>query len=506
MSKIRSPGGRTGHALALVAGAAFPLGLAPLNFWWVIILSTALFAHLLKDLSPRQAFVRSWWYGLGFWGAGASWVYVSIHFFGGTNLPTSVLLTFSFVASLGLLQGLQGYLYSFFHLQRWHVLSFPALWVLAEWTRVWLLSGFPWLFAGYGFIDMPLKHYAPVTGVLGVSFLAVMLGNLLLEVLQRRGVTRLAPLAAAAAILFGAQHLAGLTWTHPDLKAPLKVALVQANIAQEMKWDPAQRENIINTYTTLTMPLWGKVDLVVWPEAAFPVFYADALPLIGSLDRLAKQGGTAFISGIPFWEPGANGGDDVTYYNSIFAAGQGSGIYHKQTLVPFGEFVPLESVIRGLLPFFDLPMSSFTAGKADQEPLQAKGFSLAPYICYEIVYPELVRVLGKQSDVLLTISNDAWFGHSFGPLQHFEMARMRALEMGRYLIRSTNTGITAIVDPQGVVTQRLPSFEPGVLKGDVYRTLGVTPYAQWGYWPLLSACGLLLLISCIVGYSKRHLD
>lgn len=505
MSKIRPPGGWAGHALALLAGAAFPLGLAPLNFWWIIIISVAVLAHVLRDLSPRQAFVRAWWYGLGFWGAGASWVYVSIHYFGGTSLPLSVFLTFAFVALLGIVHGVQGYLYSALRLQRWHVLSFPALWVLMEWMRIWFLSGFPWLFAGYGFIDTPLKHFAPVLGVMGISFLVVMMGNLLLEVIRRRGVMLMTPIVVMVLVLIGAQKLQSTQWTYPDLKTPLRVALVQANIAQEMKWDPAQRENIIRTYTTLTTPLWGSTDLVVWPEAAFPVFYSDALPLIGAIDLQAEQAGAAFISGVPFWEPGA-GENDVIYHNSIFAAGQGSGIYHKQTLVPFGEFVPLEGVIRGLIPFFDLPMSSFTPGAGDQEPLLAKGFSLAPYICYEIVYPELVRTLGKQADVLITISNDAWFGHSFGPLQHFEMARMRALEMGRYLIRATNTGITAIVDPQGVVVKRLPSFEQGVLRGEVFRTVGETPFARWGYWPLLGLCGVLVGVSAFTGYRRRALD
>lgn len=505
MSRIRPPGGWAGHALALVAGAVFPLGLAPLNYWWIIIVSAAVLAHGLRDLSPRQAFVRAWWYGLGFWGAGASWVYVSIHYFGGTSLPVSVFLTFAFVALLGIFQGLQGYLYSLLRLQRWHVVSFPALWVLMEWMRIWFLSGFPWLFAGYGFIDTPLKHYAPALGVMGISFLVVMCGNLLLEAVRRRGVMLITPVAAVVVILVGAQQLRAVQWTYPDLKQSLKVALVQANIAQEMKWDPAKRDHIIETYTNMTTPLWGKADLVVWPEAAFPVFYSDALPLIGALDMQAEQSGAAFVSGVPFWEPGAGDGE-VIYHNSIFAAGQGSGIYHKQTLVPFGEYVPLEGLIRGLVPFFDLPMSSFTPGTADQEPLLTKGFSLAPYICYEIVYPELVRKLGKQADVLITISNDAWFGHSFGPLQHFEMARMRALEMGRYLIRATNTGITGLVDPQGNVTQRLPSFAPGVLHGEVYRTVGETPFARFGYWPLLAVCGVLVLMSAWVGYRKRGLD
>ena len=168
-------------------------------------------------------------------------------------------------------------------------------------------------------------------------------------------------------------------------------------------------------------------------------------------------------------------------------------MYHKQKLVPFGEFVPLEDAIRGLIPFFDLPLSSFSRGQPDQKILTAKGRTLAPFICYEIVYPELVRTLGNDADYLLTISNDAWFGRSWGPHQHLEMVRMRALEMGKYTLRGTNTGITALIDHKGDIQATIPQFRAGTLSGEIYMTEGRTPYSLWGHRPLLVLCGLIII-------------
>lgn len=491
-----------GHALALLAGGLFPLGLAPVSQPLLIILSCALLARLLRGLGPALALRRAFAYGLGFWGVGASWVHVSIHDYGGTSLPFSVLLTAVFVAGLSLFHAAQGWMYIKLRLDRLEWLTFPALWVLWEWMRIWCLSGFPWLFAGYGFIDTPLAGLAPLSGVLGISAAAVLTATSLLalvSVASRRQM--LLPVMLTMAVwalgLWSGKH----AWTFDDPNANLRVALVQGNIPQELKWDPAQKTHIMETYIGLSEPLWGKTDVVIWPEAAFPMFHAEALPFISALDARARDSGTAFISGIPYWES-REGEPSPRFFNSIFAAGQGGGLYHKQTLVPFGEYVPLEGLLRGLLPFFDLPMSSFSPGGDDQDALHAKDFTLGPFICYEIVYPEVVRRMGNRSDVLLTISNDAWFGHSFGPVQHFEMARMRALELGRYLVRATNTGITAIVGPDGRVLNEFPRFERGVLQGEVRRRVGQTPLAKIGYWPLLVACGLVLMT--VAGAMRRQ--
>ena len=160
--------------------------------------------------------------------------------------------------------------------------------------------------------------------------------------------------------------------------------------------------------------------------------------------------------------------------------------------MPFGEYVPLQELLRGLIAFFNLPMSDFARGEPGQALLQAKGFSIAPFICYEVVYPEFAASLAAQSDILLTVSNDAWFGRSIGPLQHLQMAQMRALEAGRWMIRSTNNGVTVLIDPQGRISEHMPAFEQATLYGEVTPMQGLTPYLQWRSWPLIVLCTVLL--------------
>lgn len=489
--------GGKGHLLALIAGALFPLGLAPLSLWPVIPLSLALLVLLLEGLTPGQSFRRAWLYGVGFNGVGVSWVYVSIHYFGHTPMWLALIATALFVAFLALVCfALPFWLYRRLHLDRYALLTFPALWILVEWSKTWVLSGFPWLWAGYGFIDTPLAGLAPVTGVLGISLVAavtaVCLRQLLLPEVRQRWWQPVLIMAALWGAGFG---LGQWQWTTPDPDKSLKVALLQGNIDQDKKWDPKYRDLILRTYKDLTEQSWDS-DLILWPEAAYPVFYHEAFNFITNLGIRAREKNVAIVSGTPYWEL-VDG--QSTYYNSIFVIGDGDGLYHKQKLVPFGEYVPLQALIRGLIPFFNLPMSSFTAGRDDQPPLEARGLLFSAYICYEIVYPELVRQNAQNRDFLVTISNDAWFGHSWGPLQHFEMARMRALETGKYLVRGTNTGITAVIDHRGTVLAQLPQFEEGVLRGVVFGTTGMTPFVQTGYWPVLGLAGLLLVIGLVLG-------
>lgn len=491
------------HVLALTAGCLFPLGLAPISQPLAIIVSCVLLAWTLRHLSPSAAALRGFVFGLGFWGVGASWVHVSIHVYGGTALPFSILLTTLFVAGLALFHALFAWCYAHIRTLTTEWIAFPSLWVVFEWVRIWFLSGFPWLFAGYGFIDTPLAGLAPMVGVLGMSMAAVMTASALLGLVSPGRAGNKTLMAVTTLLVWTVAIVAGKhPWTFDDTNARLSVALVQGNIPQELKWDPQQKNFIMSTYIDLSEPLWGNTDVVIWPEAAFPMFQIEASPFISALDARAKDSGTVFISGIPYWEPGLEDAQP-RFFNSIFSAGQGNGLYHKQTLVPFGEYVPLEGMLRGLLPFFDLPMSSFSPGTADQDALFAKDFTLGPFICYEIVYPELVRQMGNRSDVLLTISNDAWFGNSFGPLQHFEMARMRALELGRYLIRATNTGVTAIVGPDGRVMQQFPRFERGVLTGEVFRRVGETPLARLGYAPVIGMCGIIAAICLWLARTRR---
>ena len=472
--------GYRGNLLALFAGCIFPLGFAPINWWPLTLISVVLFIPLLDGQTAARAALRSWLYGFGFYAVGVSWVYISINTYGYTPQWLSILLTGLFAAGLALFFALFGWSYQKLKLEQLYWLSFPCWWITFEWVKAWFLSGFPWLYVGNAFIDTPMSGLAPVTGVLGISWAVVFSAGLLVYAIKRPAKQKLA-LLGVAAIWGGSYFLQQQTWVAPSITNSLDIALVQGNIPQEKKWDPKERDNIIHTYMRNTDPNWNQ-DVIIWPEAALPVFYQEAIELTSRLTLKAKDTDTALITGTPYWR---NVAGEYLYYNSILSIGNGSGVYHKQRLVPFGEYVPLEQYIRGLIPFFDMPLSSFSRGEQNQQPLIAADASFAPFICYEIVYPELVRSLGKDADYLITVSNDAWFGSSWGPHQHFQIVRMRALEMGKYLVRGTNTGITAIIDYKGEVLSSLPQFEEGVLKGTIYTTQGSTPYQKYGWWPVL---------------------
>lgn len=484
--------GYRGNLLALIAGGLFPLGFAPINFWPLTILSVALFIPLLEGQTGGRSFLRGWLYGFGFYAVGVSWVYISINTYGYTPQWLSIILTGLFAAGLALFFGLFSWSYQKLALDRWYWLAFPAWWIIFEWTKSWFLSGFPWLYAGNAFIDTPLAGLAPVTGVLGMSWIVALTAALMVYYVQRAAKRR--QTAVLLLIIWAACYgLQTQVWVTPSIKDSLDIAIVQGNIPQEKKWDPKERDNILATYSRNTEANWDR-DLIIWPEAALPVFYQEARDFMGRMQLKAKDTNTALITGTPYWQAGET---EYDYFNSIVSVGNGNGVYHKQRLVPFGEYVPLEDVIRGLIPFFDLPMSSFTPGSNDQQPLLAAGATFAPFICYEIVYPEQVRSLGKEADYLITISNDAWFGRSWGPHQHFQIARLRALELGKYLVRATNTGITAIIDHKGNVQTLIPRFEEAVLTGTIYTTEGSTPYRLLGLWPVLGL-SLLIIIVCQV--------
>ncbi len=500
-TRISVTSGTKGHIFSLLAGCLFALGFAPLGLWPITLVSVALFIMLLNDQTPRSAAIRGWLYGLGLYGVGVSWVFVSIHYHGHTPAPLAIIMTFIFAGGLALLFGMQAWLYQKIGLQRFGILTFASLWVLFEWIKIELLSGFPWLFMGYAFIDAPLKGFAPIVGVLGISWLAIASSHMAFIGTQQP-TKRMMAILPLALIWGGGLFLNGIEWTRVSLKNPLNVSLVQGNIPQEKKWDPLERDSIINTYLTLSESEWEQ-DVILWPEAAYPIFYNEAQEVIAPLDLKGRATNTAIISGIPSWEVGKK---DYRYYNSIFVVGDGKGMYHKQKLVPFGEFIPFENLIRGTMPFFDLPLSSFSRGQYNQSNLQAKGFSFAPFICYEVIYPELVRRLGKDADFLLTVSNDAWFGKSWGPDQHLEMVRMRSLELGKYMLRGTNTGITAIINHQGDTIATIPQFEEGVLRGQILQTKGSTPYSQVGYWPVLGSSAFIIFIFALVTLRQRKIQ
>lgn len=476
--------------LAFVAGALAPLSFSPVDWWPLALVSAAILYVLLQNTTPRRAAQLAWCYGFGFFGVGASWVYVSIHDFGNAPPALAGVLTLLFVAGLALFTTLQGWVYRRFGSSTYPVLGFAACWVLGEWFRSWFLTGFPWLYLGSAHVTTLLSGLAPLFGVFGISFVlalsAALLGECWLRFRTQRSWPALARshLPTALALLwFAAIVPRNVSWV--EANGTLDVALVQANIAQDLKFDPNEVANNLRTYTELSEPLWRN-DLVVWSETAIPQIYDANSPIVESLDQLADATDTALLTGI-------FGDTETGIHNSIVALGNGTGVWHKRKLVPFGEYTPLRSLSGSVLELFDLPMSSLVPGPGGQGLLIANGQPVAPFICYEVVYPDFVRRQARDAALLVTISNDTWFGRSWGPPQHLQMAAMRARENGRYMARATNNGISALINERGEIVTSVPQFVATTLTGTVELFTGRTPWSRWGDWPLLALCGLLLL-------------
>lgn len=481
----------TGDFAILLAGALLPLALAPVDWWWFTTLPLLASLLLLRDLPLRQRYWRHFLFGLGFFGTGASWVYVSIHDYGYAPLPLAALLTLLFVAGLALAFSLPLWLWSRFLQDKplGVVLGFPAVWVLDEWYRSWLLTGFPWLYLGYSQTGTVVGGWAPVTGVYGISLLLALIAAAVYHAVTTRKQYWL-PVLLVACSIGGGAALDHIPWTEPGTNQQA-AALVQGNVPQQLKWKPEQRQQIRALYRDLSEPLLRENTLVVWPEAAIPELYTPYHPFFAYMDEQTRLHGSALLAGVP----SVTENDDGTrvYHNSLVGLGKASGFYHKQRLVPFGEYVPMEQWLQGLLDFFHMPISEFRVGPPDQPNLQTGIVSVAASICYEVAYPELVARQARDADILLTISNDSWFGNSLGPHQHLQMAQMRARENGREMLRATSNGISAFIDHKGNIISRSPQFREYVLQGTVRAYVGETPYQRWGNWTVLLVCGVLLL-------------
>jgi apolipoprotein N-acyltransferase len=479
-----------GDALALAAGALLPLAFAPLALFVLAPLALALLFRLWLAATPRRALWRGWLFGLGVNGVGVSWVYVAIHDFGYASVPLALFLTTLFVAFLALYPALTGWLVARFlpGPAWWRLgLAFPAAWTLMEWWRGWFLTGFPWLNLGYSQIDAPLAGLAPLAGVYGLSLATALTAGLLALLFDAPRRARLTAAALIAALWLGAGLLARLDWTEPA-GPPLKVALVQGNIPQDSKWRPELVQHTLDLYADLTRQHWDS-RLILWPEAAVTAFYHEvADDYLAGLRREARAHGADLVLGIPVLDRAAR-----RYYNSLLALGERPGFYHKRHLVPFGDFLPFEDWLRGLIRFFDLPMSGFSAGPADQPLLEAAGQKLASSICYEDAFgEELIRSL-PEATLVVNVTNNAWYGDSFAPPQALQMSRLRALETGRTLLRATTNGVSAVIDARGRIVARSPQFQTAVLTASAEPRRGATPYVRLGNLPaVLLALALVL--------------
>jgi apolipoprotein N-acyltransferase len=479
---------------AFLAGAAAVPAFAPIGFFPIALLAFAWLAHLWANASPRRAFWTGFAFGMGLFGAGVSWVYVSLSQFGGMPPPLAALATFLFCALLAAFTGGAGWLQARVPASEpvRAALLIPASWTLFEWLRSWVFTGFPWLAAGYATTGWPLQGFAPLFGVFGASFLVVSLAGMLCWFARRRRALALAPIALA---LLAGQALRAVDWTSP-LGEPVSVALLQGNVGQETKFRPEQYARTLETYARLAEETSKR--LVVLPETALPQFLDRIDPAyLARLEAAARRNNGDLLVGVPYRTAGGN------YYNSVISLGTSPRqIYHKTHLVPFGEFVP--PLFGWVMNWLRIYLGDFARGAPDQPPLAAAGQQVAVNICYEDAFGDDIGPRAARATLLANLSNVAWFGDSLAPSQHLQIARLRAIETGRVHLAATNTGITAAIDRDGTVLARLPQFAEGRLEIEVQGYTGVTPYMRFSDWPIVALCLGLLSAATLVAWRRQR--
>lgn len=474
---------RVNYLLALSAGILGTLAFSPFNLWCASLVSIALWMWLTIK---NPGFLIGWIYGLGFFGSGVSWVSVSMTEHGEASMPLAFALTAIFASGLAVFPGLASWGYASWS-RRWsttlgQACLLTACWVTMEAFRSWFLTGFPWLLFGYIALDTPFEGYLSWIGVFGTSALiALASGGLLTSVIKRQATPLLLPIVILSA---GSALDAQFEPIEESSKAT-QIALWQPVVRQSEKWKPEYRGQIINHHVTRGLPT--NVAIIVWPETALPMTESQLKPALPDLDLLLQSNEQTLITGVL-------GQTEERYTNRLITLGIGQGSYDKTRLVPFGEYVPLESLLRGLIAFFDLPMSRIIAGP-ERELLTHGPLKFAPLICYEIAFTGQTRELAADANVILTVSNDTWFGESLGPDQHLQIAQIRARELGKPMVRATNDGLTAFINARGQVEKVLPRFEPALLSHTVIPARTVTPYSKAGEAPLIILLILILTLT-----------
>jgi len=472
--------------IAFLGGAATVFAFAPFELHPLAFFTFALLVHLWMDAPPRRCAWLGFWFGLGLFGTGVSWVYVSLHQFGGMPAPLAGFATLGFCAFLALFPAAAGWLQARVPAPEAAraALLIPAAWVLFEWVLVWIFTGFPWLAVGYTAAGWPLQGYAPLGGVYALSFITVSVAGMLWLLVRRRP----AFLVPILLVLGVGEALRHASWTAPAGE-PVQAALLQGNIEQEMKFRPERTAGILETQARLAEGTTAR--LIVFPETALPRFFHQVDPAyLARLDAAAKRNDGDLLLGVPYLA-----GRDA-YFNSVLTLGASPRqIYHKVHLVPFGEFIP--PGFGWVLRWLSIPLSDFSRGAPDQPPLTVAGQRVAVNVCYEDVFGDEIARRAPESTLLVNMSNVAWFGDSLAPAQHLQIARLRAIETGRMHLTATNTGITAAIDRDGRVLKRLAQFTEGRLEIAAQGYSGATPYVRLRDWPVVLV-SLFIFIAFIV--------
>ena len=479
---------------AAIAGILFTLAFAPFNYAYLALVALILLFASWQNSTPGRAMLRGYLFGLGSFGLGVSWVYISIHDFGRADMLSSGLLTCLFVGFWALFPALAGYLsVKILPINRKLIsmMVMPVVWLLIEYFRGYLvLNGFPWLQIAYSQLETPLAGYIPVVGVYGTGFLAALTASIIVFMFQPKK-HRLLLTSALAALWATGGFLQTIKWTQP-IGAPIRVSLIQGNIRQDQKWLPENKLNTLRYYKTMTEAHWDSA-VIVWPETSIPAYLSEVNEwFLLPLSQTALQHKSDLIVSLP-----AHGNSEDEKYNAVMTLGKETGIYRKKHLLPFGEYLPWQPVSGFILNRLAIKLGNFKSGGIDQPLLKAGGYPFITSICYEDAFGnEGIRGL-PDAAYLVNVTNDGWFGDSIEPYQHLQIARMRAMETGRFLLRSTNTGATAIVAPDGKIISQAPLFKATTLNGMITPMGGMTPYARLGDTPIIYTLVILLFVMVV---------
>jgi apolipoprotein N-acyltransferase len=477
------------------AGALLTLAFAPFGLWMLAPLLVVPVMLASLHGTPRQAAALAFCFGAGLFLCGTYWLYISIHVFGRAPLWLAIGLMMAVVLIMAAWYAAVGWLGAWIAgRDPWRLVLFaPAAWLAVEWLRGWFLSGFPWLTLGYSQPGSPLAGWLPVVGVYGVSLLVALSAAAAVAAFQ----ARLRWLAIVIAILpwVGGALLQQASWTVPAGDA-LTVTVIQGGVSQDRKWLPEQFQPTLSLYRDGLLAA-ADSDIVVWPEVAIPDVVDRVEPYLELLQRDIRSRRQTLLLGILERDNGR-------VYNSVLLLDGGDRqVYRKRHLVPFGEYFPVPDFIREWMRLMSLPNSDLHPG-AERQPLltTASGLDLAVAICYEDAYGAEQLYALPDAGILVNVSNDAWFGDSIAPHQHLEIARVRALEAGRYVVRATNNGVSALIAPDGALLATAPQFEYASMTFKVTPMRGLTPYARTGNWPVVSLALVLLL--CGAYRMPRH--
>jgi apolipoprotein N-acyltransferase len=488
--------------LAAVAGGILVCAYAPFSYWWLTFLCPAILYIVIAAQTVRSSAMLGFIFGLFFFGFGVPWTFNSIHEFGHAPLFLSAVLAGLLVLVLAVFPacaaGLTVYLHSNKHFSLAAAISFACLWVGFEWIRSWIFTGFPWLLVGHVHHSGPLQGVLPIFGSYGASWVAILSGCFVAILFFGKHKQKSFAIISLAAIVFILFFINQIVWTHAEDEG-LDVALIQGNISQEMKWDRTQHPFIMNKYLEMSKNHFD-ADIIIWPETAIPTYYSLVKDsFIQEVGKTAFENNIDYLIGVFTFDP-KNG----HVYNSVMTLGSEIGFYRKKHLVPFGEYLPFRGLLTFLEKYIDLPMADISSGEG-RPLLRLKGHPVGASICYEAVYGNQVIEAMPEAKFLINVSNDAWFGDSLAPHQHLEITRSRAVETGRFLLRATNTGISAIIDPMGKIINKSVQFQDDVVTATIYPYNGSTHYSRWGNWSIIIIICTYLFVLCLIRwFTLKH--